>query len=90
MIPKGSLNWLKREAHRRLGDIWDYDDPEERSKMYVWISGQNPKGHIALMNEQELTRLIRNIPRRETVRESTWKKIARSRGDAGSSSTPAS
>jgi len=49
---------LRREVHRLLNQIWDYDNLEQRGKMYRWLKKNTKYGHVSMMKESELKRVI--------------------------------
>jgi len=53
--------WYRVKLHKLLAKIWDYNDPEQRKKMYQFLKHCSPKPHIAEMDKDELRSLEKII-----------------------------
>lgn len=49
---------LRRKVHSLLNEIWDYNNQEDRKKMYLWLKKNTMYGHVSMMKEEELKKVI--------------------------------
>lgn len=54
---------LRSYLHILLCGFWDYSRVAERSKMYSWLEENASKGHISMLQKDELKSLIKRIER---------------------------
>jgi hypothetical protein len=58
------LKALRIKAHRLCEDIfgkWESIGKEGKKPMYAWLAKNTSKGHIGLLDEQELAILIKKL-----------------------------
>ena len=49
---------LRIVVHKKLNEIWSYEDREQRKEMYRWLVENTESGHVAMMGKEEIEDLL--------------------------------